>query len=162
MTDYQTEQYNSEELAKERQLMARKKSANSLRDMRGTVVGHWPCRNPECRKPVEVTDDTMTAMATFNKQLRAGRNPPIASGEVVVCADCMKLLDAQRMRVQEKQRVRTKEAIIELKAGAIGARATFLYAQLEKDNHPDIAGLRSTIEEKQQGSKTKRSKGMDF
>ena len=157
-------EYYDEERERDRSLMAKRRQAevNALVDMRGKVIGHWPCRNTDCRKPVVVTDAAFERFEQFNKYLRARRDPPLSTAEIVFCGECELVVARMRAKKYADRDARTKAAIVELKGGAIGARADFLYAQLIKDHHPDVPGLKTAIEERRQGGKGKNVGKREF
>lgn len=121
------------------------------------VIATWPCRNVDCRKPVDLTPEGGDMFALFNKVLRDRGEPPMETGRVLICPDCRKIAERNREQKSRERRRETADIVRQLKNHSNPDSATALHGELERLGHPDVKGLIETLKAKQ-GSKRRVSK----
>lgn len=82
---------------------------------RPNVVETVPCMVPSCRKPVEVTDEAMTALIVFSKHLRSRGEEPLDMAKTFNCETCRVEREADWEDRQIVRRERTTRSIRMLK-----------------------------------------------
>lgn len=127
------------------------------------IVAEWSCRNPECRKPVAVTQTAIDTLAQFNgdayKLARESR--PIKESTVVACSDCEQLARDYRAKAMDKRRYELSKAVKMMREKKNPRDEQDLIALLKKLKHPDVPGLIEAIETRQKLPGAKRASKAD-
>lgn len=164
MSDERSEYDNAEETPG----MYRQREAHHAKPptwKRPNVIETIPCMVPSCRKPVEITDEAMTAFISFSKRLRSLGEEPLDMGKVFNCPTCAVEREADWLDRQEVRRVRTTRSVRVLKGLENGSAADERAAKewLEKVMGKGyLLELLRCIEDKKSGGKKTRTREYDL
>ncbi len=123
------------------------------------VIGAWKCRTPACKRFCDVTEDTFSAMAMWNRELARRGDAPLEINATLWCDSCRAEMRRTAPDRRRGQVDRMAKVIKQLKDGKTaidvpGEKGNELvnveaaYKLLEKWGHPDVAGLRQCLAEK--------------
>lgn len=117
-------------------------------------VTSWRCRYPQCRVEVDVDEEAVSRLATFNAELARRRelgqpnSEPIGTHQVMLCAAHQRLADDFIANRRREQHAELRDAIQKLKASNDPRNERALLDVLHKRHHPDIEGLLQALETK--------------
>lgn len=136
---------------------------------RPEVIGQWKCR-AQCGRFCDVTQDTMEALAMWNRELKRRLEAPLDINTILWCDPCAKEKRRLSDGLRREKVDRTADVIRQIKDDVAGVR----YRDKDGDHvvtrgkaiellatwgHPDIAGFRQALAESSAPSK-KPKRGM--
>jgi hypothetical protein len=142
---------------------------NRARDLRSAAggelgdrktVGHWLCRVATCRRPVEVTADTVYVLEVMNAHLAGRGEAPIQTLDVVFCEEHRQKLGEARQAVSIQVRAKVRDYILELRSEDPPSpdRERDLISKIEALGHPDTKGLLQSIGDRRRKDEGKTQK----
>ncbi len=130
---------------------------------RPDVIGQWKCR-AQCGRFCDVTQDTMEAMAMWNRELKRRLEAPLDINAILWCEPCsveMRRLSSERRRAKVE---RMASVIKQIKDDAPNIRyrdkhgdhsvtRAQAFEVLKEMGHPDVAGFQQALSEKSSPNK---------
>jgi hypothetical protein len=124
-----------------------------------TFVDKWPCRNPQCRKPVEVTAETVDRYQVFNGELSKRGEERMDFRAIVYCDPCRDEFQRTAAGRRRGQVDRMALVIRQVKASKNPEGETAAIAQLKAWHHPDVEGLIQAVRARLDGKSGKKVRG---
>ncbi len=128
------------------------------------TVAMWKCKVPACGGVVEVAQDAIDAIETFNRMLKARGEVPIATSQIVYCERCRSEFqrgapDRRRGQVDRMADVikQPRDGVTQMRVkdknghSILAERAAL--KQPAKWGHPDITGLEQALQERRSSGK---------
>jgi hypothetical protein len=137
----------------------RSRNAREARWVPPVFVDKWPCKTPACKKPVEITEETMDRYVMFNRMLAARSEEKLDFTQIVSCDSCRAELTRTAPDRRRKQVDRMRPVIQQVKASKNPEAEIAAIRQLESWKHPDIAGLVQATRDKLNTPGKKAKKG---
>ncbi len=124
-----------------------------------TFVDKWPCRNPQCRKPVEVTAETVDRYRVFNAELVKRGEDKMDFRAIVYCDQCR--VEFQRTAADRRrgQVDRMAPVIRQVKNSKNPEGETSAIVQLKAWHHPDVEGLVQAVRSRLDGKGGQKMRG---